>query len=316
MAGARGWGSVSLDLVSYLLGKRAGAAPAANPNSLTRIAGTIAEPWGDCPFERLRSKLLAGDASAEITATVGDTTGTIPVTVLGTMLTASLAAYTRREGEWVIGNGARFIWSESGLEQAFVTMNGTTFDLQSAAGEIETLLTLRLHPMPEEEADPDDPGGEPDEPGDGQSFTVSYYDGAAGEAIGEEEVEEGGLPSSVPDAYDYWTADAAGEETVIPDVITVDSDVAYYGWHNEEEPDVPPEDPSFAASFYDGETGEYLGEEEIAEGGSPSSVPEGYDYWTTDAAGEDRTAMADLSTETLYADVSYYGWHDLDDEEG
>lgn len=140
-----------VDMLSWLLGRAAGGASAANPNSLEVIEGTLAAPWGEHSFGELLALLQEGSATAILQATAEDISGVVALLPRGSALVASLAEYSTGEEGPELSNGGEFRWDSEGLGRALITLGGVTRDLSPVAGEIVTVLGLLRHPMPEED---------------------------------------------------------------------------------------------------------------------------------------------------------------------
>lgn len=148
-------------------GVLAGKTDGANPNSVTTITGTLANPWGDMTEEEIQQLYLDisnAKASALLTATI--TNGNSSTTDTLSVLSDKRNKRTVATGDGfiisaivVVSNGiinaaasALYVANDGSLISAHL-WNGEDFtDLVATeqAQLIETVLTIIRHPLPED----------------------------------------------------------------------------------------------------------------------------------------------------------------------
>lgn len=138
--------------IEYGTGEDRSGSGTSNPNTVTIITGTLADPWGDLGFETIRQGLLSHNMSALITASLG-----------GTIMYAPLEAYEQTIYMGQAGTmddgyvASSILWANLGAQVTktlyLLNSNGGYQDLSSAlSDDLETTLTVISHPLPESEA--------------------------------------------------------------------------------------------------------------------------------------------------------------------
>lgn len=138
--------------IEYGTGEDRSNSAVSNPNTVTIITGTLANPWGDLGFETIRQGLYSHNMSAFITAVLG-----------GATMSAQLEGYERtiymgQAGTTDYGySAASVLWANLGAQITkmyyILDGNGGYQNLSSAiSDDLATTLTVISHPLPESEA--------------------------------------------------------------------------------------------------------------------------------------------------------------------
>ena len=137
-----------MDLFDVVVAKKLSGGGGDNPNGVTTINGTVANPWGEFDPNNLNKWLDSRDATAQMIITLGEQTG---------------QAYLQAgEDGWITssatqGDNSGFLtlavsW-QNGVLNSFWTMQGASGayqyqDLSAMASQCPTTLTIVWHPLP------------------------------------------------------------------------------------------------------------------------------------------------------------------------